>query len=78
MRIEAAALPEVGCWLRHGCAALEKAINEFLGQIVRWKERLARGDEKLALPQKLSNEYSGIGDDVAADHRNIGRGENMV
>ena len=78
MRIEAAALPEVGCWLRHGCAALEKAINEFLGQIVRWKDRLARGDEKLSLPQKLSNEYGGIDDDVAADHRNIGRGENMV
>ncbi len=27
-------------------------------------------DEKLALPQKLSNEYGGIGDDVAVNHQN--------
>ncbi len=41
-------LEKVILWKRFGefasCAALEKAINEFLGQIVRWKERLARGD----------------------------------
>ena len=41
-------LEKVVLWKRFGefasCAALENAINEFLGQIVRWKERLARGD----------------------------------
>ena len=45
-------LEKVVPWKRFGefasCAALEKAINEFLGQIVRWKERLERGGASAA------------------------------
>jgi len=42
------ALQKVVLWKRYGefasRAALEKAINDFLGQVVSWKQRLASGD----------------------------------
>ena len=40
-------LEKIVLWKRFGefssCSELENAINEFLGQIVRWKDKLANG-----------------------------------
>jgi len=41
-------LEKIVLWKRFGefssRSALENAINEFLGQVARWKEKLAKGD----------------------------------
>ena len=42
------ALGKVVLWKTHGefesCSAIEKAVNDFLGQVVSWKKKLADGD----------------------------------